>query len=114
MLRGTYEPEKTFSIQRTQVESYGGPDAESLRIRLAELEPSLKPSRRASPSARSKTTLQGFTSGHRLPTSAVKKLKPTHHVTHTKVGAKLKPLCKPTSRHHDDKKSATEANAGHP
>ena len=28
--------------------------------------------------------------------SAVKKLKPTHHVTHTKVGAMLKPLCKPT------------------
>jgi hypothetical protein len=35
-------------------------------------------------------------SGHRFPTSAVRKLKPTHQVIHTKVGAMLKPLCRPT------------------
>src|SRR5215210_6878067 len=54
--------------------------------------------------------LQGLTNGHTFPTKAVRKLRPTHHVTHTKVGTMLKPLCSPTRPAITTrKKSATDS-----
>jgi len=56
-----------------------------LRSRIS----SPSPSRPASPSAHSKRIFQGLRSGQTLPTKAVKKLKPTHQIIQTNVGAKL-------------------------
>src|SRR5215204_2352381 len=67
-------------------------------------------SRRTNASAHSKRIFQGFTSGQRLPTKAVKKLKPTHQVIQTNVGAKLElGFCRPKRPlSMTSKKSATD------
>ena len=90
MFNGSEAPGKAFSSQaKTKNRAKAGHAPSPLGYSNPRSRSESGLNRLFNTSAQPKMMLQGFINAHRLPTRATKKPRPTHQMTHTKVGAKL-------------------------